>query len=352
VFKTLSLALLAVSFSAQANLKDAWTSISSPSLMSKTFERNFAKLPSSGTIKDRKKFWSGSYWALNQGSINYRWNASYDVGFNLHSPSRTQLMMMSEKQIAELSPSEKYDIFVGDYSYSLTREVAEKSADAGAHEWEGICHGWAPASMNHREPLPKTMTNADGIKVPFGSADIKALISYYYANHYVADNFQLGRRCERRNRFLAPFDCGEDMNAGAFHIVMTNKIGMEGTGFLADVDRFKEIWNHPAYSFSSTYARERGQAPGHKAPGTKTVLRVQTKVTYVNESENSWEPLIGTDEQAYIYKNYEYSLELDASGNIIGGNWVSRDRPDFLWTKPAPGIFFGLMGRVDELLND
>jgi hypothetical protein len=28
---------------------------------------------------------------------------------------------------------------------------------------------------------------------------------------------------------------------------------------------------------------------------------------------------------------YEYYLEIDAAGKIIGGSWISETRPDFLW---------------------
>ena len=30
-----------------------------------------------------------------------------------------------------------------------------------------------------------------------------------------------------------------------------------------------------------------------------------------------------------------YDLELDAAGKVIGGEWYTRDHPDFLWTPPA-----------------
>ena len=34
-------------------------------------------------------------------------------------------------------------------------------------------------------------------------------------------------------------------------------------------------------------------------------------------------------------QDYYYDLELDAAGKVIGGEWYTRDHPDFLWTPPA-----------------
>lgn len=85
---------------------------------------------------------------------------------------------MTSTDIARLSPAEKFDFLNGPYYYPLKAEV-EKLAAYDAESWEGICHGRAPASMNHNEPRPKILRNPDGIKIYFGSADIKAILSYY-----------------------------------------------------------------------------------------------------------------------------------------------------------------------------
>jgi hypothetical protein len=47
----------------------------------------------------------------------------------------------------------------------------------------GLCHGWAPASITYAEPKPITVTNADGITIPFGSSDIKAQLTYFAAEY-------------------------------------------------------------------------------------------------------------------------------------------------------------------------
>ncbi|HXH75476.1 MAG TPA: hypothetical protein VNJ08_10955 [Bacteriovoracaceae bacterium] len=332
-------------------LDEEWTSVSAPDIMSTTLIHQFDLLPLSGNAQKGQNFWSGDYWAFRNGSINYRWNDPSKEGFNLNSPSREEAANMSLDQLARLSPSEKYDLFTGRYHYPLKAFVDEKG-DPGAESWEGICHGWAPSSLNHSEPTPKNMVNPDGIVIPFGSSDIKALLSYYYAFEFkVADTHQMGRRCERGGFWGWSNDCKQDLNAGAFHIVLANKIGIEGTGFMADLDRYKEVWNHPVYAYETVVTGTR-KAKRDSAPGTVSVVLVETSVHYVDEAPSTWDTVIGTEGQRVLTKEFEYDLDIDANGKIIGGEWHSRQRPDFLWTYEKALIWVGQFDRLNELLND
>ena len=329
----------------------------SPQLLTSIATKNFYTLPLSGEVADKNKFWSGDYWANNKGNINLRWNSYDPIGFDLISPTQEEAMMWTEVNFAMLSPSEKYDLYVGDYNYSLRNEVSTRS-NRDAQYWEGICDGWAPASMNHREPTPKTVTNPDGVIIPFGSADIKALLSYYYAYIYQGNTSQEGRRCPpRRGIFGGIFtrpspDCREDLNAGTFHLIMTNKIGLEKKGFIADIENNAEVWNHPFMKYSSELVST-GNPVEDSVPNTAKTVKVRTTVTYTDESElNTWTPVIGTAYQIYSERNYEYILDLDGAGNILGGRWESKERPDFLWTRDTAKIFTGKLSRLAELLND
>lgn len=334
-----------------ARIDTEWPDVSAPTIMSHSFVHEFDLMPLSGKAHGPQKFWSGDYWASRNGSINYRWNDPGQEGFDLQSPTREQAERMSLESLARLSASEKYDLFTGRYDYPLKNRV-EENGDAYADEWEGICHGWAPASMNHNEPTPKTVINPDGISIPFGSADIKGLLSYYYANEFkVASTHQMGRRCANGGFWNRRKDCKKDLNAGAFHIVLANKIGIQGAGFLADLDRFKEVWNHPVHSYETKVVRV-GKKDSNSAPGTVRVIRVETNVHYIDESRSTWDTVIGTDGQRVLTKEFEYELDIDAGGNIIGGDWKSRQRPDFLWTTEKALIWVGGFERLGELLND
>jgi hypothetical protein len=331
-------------------LDEAWGPLSDPTIMGQMFVKKFSELPRGGMAGMGTRFWSGDYWPLRKGSINYRWNADRPSGFNLVSPSKEEIMYMSEKELEKLAPSEKYDIFVGRYDYPLKNEVA-LVADKKADDWKGICHGWAPASINHNEPTPKTLLNPDGIPVPFGSADIKALLSYYYAYGFQVDNtHQMGRRCYDENG--RETDCETDLNAGAFHIVLANKIGIEKVGFVADMDPGKEVWNQPVHSYESVVLKEINKPGRNAAPGTVQTLLVKTTITYIDESENYWNKILGTPFQKEQKATFKYEVELDKDGIIIGGHWKSRNIPDFLWVKRRPFIYEGNLSRLGELLND
>lgn len=349
------IALSAMTFSAVAaplSLNEAWDNNSDPEIMSYFFTRQMSRLPLSGELHATTKYWSGDYWALKRGNINYRWYARRKVGFNLNSPNKERARRMTLPELAELAPSEKYDLYVGRYDYPLRNEVDRIAADAEAEIWEGICHGWSPATMNHEEPTPKVMKNPDGIEIPFGSTDIKALISYYYAYGPQASNtYQMGRRCYKGPFLNRDKDCREDMNAGAFHIVLANRLGIDGIGFIADVERYKEVWNHPITKYSSSIEGS-SEPGGDSAKGTVKVLRVKTTITYLDENGYDWQVVYGTDKQSYKTLNYEYDLDIDAFDNIIGGEWISRIRPDFLWMRPKVTEFKGNLSRLNDLLND
>lgn len=325
-------------------IDEAWDSVSDPEIMSYFFIKDFNSLPLAGTVLPSEKYWSGDYWALKKGNINYRWYAKNKIGFSLNSPTKERARSMTIPQLAELSPTEKYDLYTGRYDYPLRNEV-NGIADPSAESWEGICHGWSPASLNHNEPKSKLLRNPDGIEIPFGSTDIKALISYYYAYKYnPTDTHQMGRRCFKDpGMFRSPEerDCNNDLNAGAFHVILANRIGKDGKGFIADLNRYKEVWNHPITSYKSVIM-------SRVANG----VRMKTTVTYVAGNGIDWQPVLGTPKQEYKTADYEYIVELNSSGQVTGGEWISKQRPDFLWLVSRPREFTGTLSRLEDLLDD
>jgi hypothetical protein len=332
---------LALSTVAIAQEKQKWPDYSNPGIVSKNFELRLDRLPLEGHHDVPHTGWSDDYWPTQKGSINRRWNAAGQPGFNLDSPSLARARMMSEKEIGELAPTEKYDLLRGRYDYPLVKRV-NQNADPNAKDWAGICNGWSQASLNLKEPKAIVLTNADGIKIPFGSSDVKALLSFFYAYEVNTPTQQIGLRCfvGRGLRFLAR-GCGEDVNAGAFHIIMANKMGLERKGFLADVDRLKEVWNQPITGFTSTILQSRAASSGAASQAVSEVL-VRTDLTYGSEIEPQWEAVLGTSSQTYEKLELEYIVELDAQGRIVGGKWQSWIRPDFLWFRgiaPFTGEF-------------
>lgn len=326
-----------------------WGNSSNPDIMSKSFERNFEKLPLQASSANSHKLWASDYWPRNRGGINYRWNSPKPIGFDLVSPSKAQVLAMSQEELATLAASEKFDLLNGDYSYTLKREV-NAGASPRAPLWNGICNGWAPASINHNEPTPKTLVNADGVKIPFGSSDIKAILSYYYAfKNNDVNTRQMGRRC---NFNIGP-NCSDDLNAGAFHIVLTNKVGIQNSSFVMDVVPGRPVWNHAPHEYITNIVNPNLAPNSSSAKGTVKRVHLTTVVTYIMEIKaNNWNPVHGTDQVVNDTRNYEYTLDVDANGNIIGGEWISAARPDFMWTMDKVTTFKGSFARLSDLLND
>jgi hypothetical protein len=340
--------LLALSTFAQEQ-KEAWPAHSNPRIASENLTYEFHKMPLSGSHDIPHTGWSDDYWPTHRGSINRRWNAPGEPGFNLVQPTREQALGMTYEQLAELAPSEKFDLLRARYDYPLVKSVA-KTAKPTAKDWAGICNGWAPASLNLKEPHPVVMTNADGIKIPFGSSDVKAILSYYYAYYVDSPTRQIGLRCflPRGIRVFGR-GCGDDLNAGAFHVIITNKLGIEKRGFLADVDRFREVWNQPITSFKSEILMTR-PASSEAARNAVTEAVIKTDLYYGSEIDPQWQPVLYTPAQLFDKLELKYTVELDAQGKVVGGEWLSDSRPDFIWFRdkaPFTGEF-AMLGDLYE----
>jgi hypothetical protein len=323
----------------------------------------FRSLPLSSKLLDDRFGWSESYWPSNKGGIAYRWNSPNPQPFEYKLLKKEDLKKMTEAQLSELSPAELYDISQGDYKYSLTKKVL-RSLSPDDLWWEGICHGWSQAASNYPEPDKVVITNKDGIKVPFGSSDVKGLLSMHDAFNSKGLYTRIGDRCAVEGKVpgeastedghapmpdarLANLPECSDVNAGAFHVVLSNMIGVYSKGFVADVDRFNDVWNQPVVGYESAVVEELGASLEEQKNGIDKKVRVKTVMTYGEELEFfnpesaaegqlnfvSKDPVTATSAQAFKSKNYEYILELDKSGKITGGKWISATRPDMLWMK-------------------
>jgi hypothetical protein len=322
---------------------------------------NFKQLPTNGEQLDDRYGWSETYWPSNVGGIAYRWSHPNPEPFKYKFNSKEELKRMGMQELSQLSPAEMYDVAMGDYNYTLTRKMLGRYSPRDLW-WEGICHGWSQAATNYPEPAKVLVTNPDGIKVPFGSSDVKALLAMHEASNFGGAYSFTGRRCkvsgkvpgegDNRDRNTNPPsdedanspDC-KDVNAGAFHVVLTNMLGIHGRGFVADIDRFNDVWNQPVTSYETTIVSEEAISESDRAAGVARKVRVHTKMTYGEElkfytpqlaaegKKNfvSKSPVTGTVHQEFRFKPYEYYVEIDAAGKVIGGSWISETRPDFLW---------------------
>ena len=321
----------------------------------------FDSLPKKGDLSDDRLGWSESYWPSNIGGITFRWNHPDPTPFKYRLHDKKEIQTMSLEEMGQLSPAELYDIANDDFNYTLTKSTLKKYSPRDLW-WEGICHGWAQAASHYPEPSPVIVTNKSGIKVPFGSSDVKALLAMHESYNFGGKFGFVGERCsasgkvegegdERdRNPNPPPTDIAEsdkckDVNAGAFHVVISNMLGILGKGFVADIDRFGDVWNQPITNYSSSILNEEIVTSEHKAQGVERRIKINLKMTYGEElkfwspeleaagNRNfvSKKPVTNTPHQKFLAKDYTYIVELDTYGNVIGGDWVSGTRPDFLW---------------------
>jgi hypothetical protein len=67
----------------------------------------------------------------------------------------------------------------------------------------------------------------------------------------------------------------------------------------------------------------------------KKLLKVHMDVDYIAESPTTLDGNLGSQIDRYTHQDrYDYILELDANGKIIGGEWIGtskRQHPDFVW---------------------
>lgn len=344
---------LAAGMDTSGDEKGAWDAANNPSRWQSGYEYRFDQLPLEGAMENHTP-WSDTYWPSDQAGIAARWQQPGSNGFKYKLLSEAQVRALPQGQLAKLSPAEKYDIYMGRFDYPTVKMVRDKTSPH-AESWEGICNGWSPAAINLEEPAPVLVTGASGIAVPFGSDDVKALLDEYYANNAQATEF-LGLKCNRGGGgirgiigvFTSSAAC-DDVNAGALHVILANELGLRHQGLVADVDRTRQVWNQPVYGFHAQVVGHRG--PSHDAaPGTVREVLIHASMSYANEIDPSWLPVVGTKNFNSKNAEYDYSLELDAAGRIIGGQYYlksNQDRPDFLWNAPKlqfTGYYEGLNG--------
>ncbi len=328
-----------------SGLLDAWVYSHSPDSFHVNLISEFSKLPLSGNLK--RIPWSDSYWQSNRGGIAYRYMTKESL-FNYKPYTQASLNQMTpdvrQRTITNLSPAEKWDLYHDDYSYP-TIEKERMRTSPSIPEWEGLCTGWTAAAINFTEPKPITVKSPKGLEIFFGSSDIKALLSY---TQFIIENppkKYLGSRCSG-----AAFKECQGANAGAFHIILTNYIALKNLSFIVNLDRNGEIWNQPVRGFKSRLNFRR--APSSTAsPQAVEEVGITTNFYYSDEVDAQFNPVnLNNSFLGFAQKLFVYTLELNASGEIVGGEWISPDRPGFLWIQD-PIKFLPPMEKLKDLYS-
>ncbi|MGE0172790.1 MAG: hypothetical protein AB7T49_08395 [Oligoflexales bacterium] len=355
----------------KAEIKEAWNSQNNPALFNVTTAKLEA-LPTEGSMPTANYPWTDDYWGHYAGGIANRWQ--YGKTSRVYRDYEYEFVtkediLAGKVDINKLSPAEKYDLWLGNYDFPLAKsewrnsKAAIDPATGEVPTWWGICNGWAPASAREPEPAQiAVVTNPDGIPVTFYNSDMKALLSKAYAYRADSDGF-IGQKCDEKERNLqvdangrVVFPACRDTNPAAMHLVLAKYLGATDAtkrrAFVMDVTRSQEIWNQPITGFKVTKKEVKPFDPAtdpmaqYRAPGTKSVAYIKADVLYVGEVMPRKTP------SSHLYKGYvrtakyEYSLELDGNGVIIGGEWISKAAPDFMWKVDRAPDSINKRGRV------
>ena len=316
----------------RSGFKEHWDMANDPiQILPADYVYNFNSLPLQGGVATAP--WSDTYWPSASGGLAARWQEGIN-GHQVTPITPSQALTLTPGQLSLLSPAEKFDIFVGDETMTLFRSERFRThpTDEG---WFGICHGWAPAALLFAEPRAVVVKGPSGIEIPFGSSDVKALLSLYTGQYAQTETKVLASRCDRdiTNDPMAALspEC-RDTNAGAFHIVLVNAIGIRNQGFIADVTRDRAVWNQPVSGFRSQIMSDQMWRSQGSDPRTVREVVVRTEMFYGVEVQPQWNSGVAMQRS----KIYNYRLEVGAMGEIVGGDWLDAERPDFMWSKALP----------------
>ena len=351
---------------------DAWNWTNNPDRFQVDFNYNFFELPESGAAAVTP--WPDTYWPTYKDSTNQRWQGQqelsplekYDAAFNGWSATEEFMELRpfeagncdaewDTEYYEQLGPAAKY---ASDYKGNKKArdgvdsdgdgEVDECDDNDGVESWWGLCHAWVPAAMLEKEPQRSVTHNG----VTFDVGDIKALLITQYDR---TSAYMLGGRCnekevERDEHGRIKASHCRDTNAGAFHVVAANMLGVYNRSFAEDRTYDYEVWNQPLRDFEVLSKQEvsaqeamaaLGQADAESSSYNEEATRfakVRTKVRYITEPhQSSTEPLVPAVENNDSYTGsdtYEYILELNDEGEILGGEWLGYSQashPDFLW---------------------
>jgi len=321
--------------------REGWSNADDPRLLGKDFDFEFHDLPTTGWAS--RTPWPGYYWPTFNDSINYRW-----AGSKVRSPAEKYAAAFGRGGVTGAISNRfglgsiggsrrcRYDSDCGG-GRACGRRSGE-SRGRCVETWMGICHAWAPAAIMEREPQQGITFNG----VRFEISDLKALISVAYTEGLAVRFMSL--RCNS-NGHPGGKAC-KDTNAGSFHVALSNLLGLRGKSFVFDRTYDREVWNHPVIGYKVTRNQEVSAATANDMissggskyrfnPNAVELRRMRTEVYWINEAGPGYNQQLVDNVGTFTFtETYDYIVEIDGYGRVIGGEWVGgskRRHPDFVW---------------------
>lgn len=258
------------------------------------------RLPTEGKVE---RIWSGWWWPMYEGGT-----------------SSTKFGM---------SPLAKYDIAFNSIANDWERKNAKRYANI---RWAGKCNGLAAAGIMTEEPIRPVIYK----NVTFTVIDIKALLT----DMWQGSGYIIGGRCNNRLVTLDPYgrieqpEC-RDVNPATFHIAITNFIGIFKKAIIADIKHNNVVNNYVIEWFLI-----KNQIQVTKQEAIRLVQNIYIP-NYTYNPQAVFFVQVELDVHYYTKDTltYNYILELDQQGRIIGGEWIKGSKinhPDFIWRPDDP----------------
>jgi hypothetical protein len=244
---------------------DRWSTADDPSLFSHDLEYRLDALPQEGEATNVP--WTGTYWPVYKDSINVRWQgddtkspaAKYGEAFNVPNvEDRVSQYYGVERHNTrtECEANDDCDSTIGERC--AKREGAEKGRCIPT--WWGICHAWAPVSIQEPEPVHPVTRNG----ITFEVNDIKALLTLAYDR---STSKFVSLRCNKNNsKDEIEYDAYDrpssddaecsDTNPGTLHVLLANYLGIKGESFVEDRTFDAQVWNQPIRGYRVTQMKE------------------------------------------------------------------------------------------------
>jgi hypothetical protein len=323
--------------------RQGWSKKDDPGLLGDGFNYEFHELRTSG-YADRMP-WPGYYWPAFRDSINYRWDgpdsrspaAKYGLAFGKSDIEDRVSQEFGADSLEGKSCSRSSDC--PNFKGSVCARRRGEKYGVCAEEWFGICHAWAPASILEKEP--KHGVNYGGVR--FEIQDIKALVSLAYTEGL--DVRRVSLRCNEQGGAHAEEQACKDTNPGTFHVAVANLLGERGQAFIHDRTYDYEVWNLPVIGYRVVRNDEVSASTANDMLGTGggdykfndeavELRRIRLRLDWLSASTADANGVFAGDDWFVMTDTYDYILEIDDVGRIIGGEWVGGSRkrhPDFLW---------------------
>lgn len=325
----------------------------------------------------KKSLWSGSYWPFYQGSLGARYRDPQFKAVMDKTYKYEEYVSLRNARVNpnDLSPAEKYDLLLGDAGQTFT-ETQWKNGDenrslgGSVPTWRGICDGWAAASMTWSRPAKAvTLLSVNGQAITFYPEDIKALGSQLHAKGFKRVTF-LGKRCNGTTGWLTGACKG--LNPAALHLALVNSVGKEGGSFVMDISPGKEVWNYPVHNYQLSFlnpltarpssdwkdarvellGRERELSGRKRAKETKWIVAVKAKVKFIDMRDGGTNAFDSNEFDKILEKEWSYDLEINADGFVIGGEWMGKSKPDFMWAPKKTSLPVSSVERRSSLSFD